>query len=133
ATVPSLLVRRIPGTSFVYLELNLRDPRLADRRVREALTLALDREGLVRFVLGGAARPATGLLAPEHWAYASTRQPRHDPRRARRLLDLAGYRALRPDTPRFRLVCKTSDQTVRRRLAVAVQAERGAVGSAVAV
>ena len=28
-TVPSLLVRRTPGTSFVYLALNLRDPRLA--------------------------------------------------------------------------------------------------------
>src|SRR5439155_1691809 len=91
-TVPSLLVRRTPGTSFVYLALNLRDPRLADRRVRQAITLALDRAGLVRFVLGGAARPATGLLAPEHWAYAPARPPRHDLRRARRLLDLAGYR-----------------------------------------
>src|SRR5207245_1624735 len=83
-TVPTLLVRRAPGTSFVYLALNLRDPRLADRRVREAITLALDREGLLRFVLGGAARPATGLPAPEHWAYAPTRPPQHDPRRARR-------------------------------------------------
>src|SRR5438128_1452241 len=40
-TVPSLLVRRTPGTSFVYLALNLRDPRLADRRVRPAIPLAL--------------------------------------------------------------------------------------------
>src|SRR5207237_9157087 len=60
-------------------------------------------------------------------------QPRHDPRRARRLLDLAGYRAPRPDTPRFRLVYKTSAQPVRRRLAEAVQAELGAVGIAVDV
>src|SRR5436305_1360215 len=93
ATVPSLLVRRIPGTSFVYLALNLRDPRLADRRVREAPTLALDREGLVRFVLGGAARPATGLLAPEHLADAPPREPPPDPRRARR------RRAGGPSTP----------------------------------
>ena len=132
-TVPTLLVRRAPGTSFVYLALNLRDPRLADRRVREAITLALDREGLVRFVLGGAARPATGLLAPEHWAYAPARPPRHDPARARRLLDRAGYRAPRPGAPRFRLVYKTSAQPVRRRLAEAVQTELGAVGIAVDV
>ena len=132
-TVPSLLVRRTPGTSFVYLALNLRDPRLADRRVRQAITLALDRAGLVRFVLGGAARPATGLLAPEHWAYAPARPPRHDLRRARRLLDLAGYRAPRPGAPRFRLVYKTSAQPVRRRLAEAVQAELAAVGIAVDV
>src|SRR5437016_9635776 len=132
-TVPTLLVRRAPGTSFVYLALNLRDPRLADRRVREAITLALDREGLVRFVRGGAARPATGLLAPEHWAYAPARPPRHDPARARRLLDRAGYRAPRPGAPRFRLVYKTSAQPVRRRLAEAVQTELGAVGIAVDV
>ena len=133
ATVPTLLVRRSPGTSFVYLALNLRDPRLADRRVREAITLALDREGLVRFVLGDAARPATGLLAPEHWAYAPARPPRHDPRRARRLLDRAGYRGARPGAPRFRLVYKTSAQPVRRRLAEAVQTELGAIGIAVDV
>src|SRR5438093_30500 len=42
-------------------------------------------------------------------------------------------RALRPDTPRFRLVYKTSAQPVRRRLAEAVQAELGAVGIAVDV
>ena len=132
-TIPTLLVRRSPGTSFVYLALNLRDPRLADRRVREAITLALDREGLVRFVLGETARPATGLLAPEHWAYARLRSPRHDPGRARRLLDRAGYRAPRPGAPRFRLVYKTSSQPVRRRLAEAVQTELGAVGIAVDV
>src|SRR5437764_50612 len=85
----------------------------------------------------GGARAAplgrTGRPPREQWACASTPQPRHDPRRARRLLDLAGYRALRPDTPRFRLVYKTSAQPVRRRLAEAVQAELGAVGIAVDV
>ena len=71
ARQPQLRVRRSPGSSVAYLGLNLRDPRLAARRVREAVALAIDRERLVRFVLGGAARPATGLLAPEHWAYAA--------------------------------------------------------------
>ena len=36
-----------PGANYVYLGLNLRDPRLADVRVRRALLLALDRERLV--------------------------------------------------------------------------------------
>src|SRR5439155_1456255 len=91
ARFPHLVVRRGPGSSFDYLALNLRDPRLAQRRVREAIALALDRDAVVRFILGGAARPASGLLAPEHWAYAPARIHRHDPARARRLLERAGY------------------------------------------
>jgi peptide/nickel transport system substrate-binding protein len=134
-TRPTLRVQQQPGTSFDYLALNLRDPRLARRRVREAIALALDRDRIIRFVLGGAARPATGLLAPEHWAYAPARAWRYDPRRARRLLDRAGL----PDPdgpgplPRFRLLYKTSTQVGRRRLAEAVQADLAAVGIGVDV
>jgi peptide/nickel transport system substrate-binding protein len=132
---PHLAVRRLAGTSFDYLAFNLRDPRLARRRVREAIGLALDRDALIAFLLGGAARRATGLLAPEHWAYAPAAPPRYDPERARRLLDRAGF----PDPdgpgplPRFRLVYKTSNQIGRRRLAEAIQAALAAVGIAVEI
>lgn len=133
--VPALAVHQRPGTSFAYLGLNLRDPRLADRRVRAAIALALDRPALIRWVLGGTARPATGLLSPEHWAYATAPAWTHDPARAARLLDLAGL----PDpdgagpAPRFRIVYKTSTQPARRRLAEAIQAQLAAVGIAVDV
>ena len=132
---PALAVERRPGTTFAYLALNLRDPRLRDRRVREAIALALDREALMRAVLGGNARLATGMLAPEHWAYTPLPQWRPDPARARRLLDLAGW----PDpdgdgpAPRFRIVYKASSIPVRRRLAEAIQAQLATVGIAVDV
>ncbi len=135
AREPGLRVRHGPGTSFDYLALNLRDPRLADRRVREAIALALDPDALIRFVLGDTARRASGLLAPEHWAYAAVATRRHDPRRARRLLDRAGLRD--PDgpgpLPRFRLIYKTSNQVGRRRLAEAIQAALTTIGIAVEV
>ena len=135
ARFPHLVVRRSPGTSVDYLAFNLHDPRLARRRVRAAIALALDRDALVRFVLGGMARPASGLLAPEHWAYAAlpTRHP--DLARARWLLDRAGY----PDPdgpgplPRFRLIYKTSNQLGRRRLGEAIQAALARVGIALEV
>jgi peptide/nickel transport system substrate-binding protein len=133
--LPTLAVRRRPGTSFAYLALNLRDARLRDRRVREAIVAALDRPALLRFVLGGAGRPASGLLAPEHWAFSPARVRGHDPGRARRLLDRAGY----PDPDgagprtRFRLIYKTSNQPIRRRLAEAIQAQLAAVGVGVEV
>jgi peptide/nickel transport system substrate-binding protein len=129
---PGLTVSRTPGTSVAYLALGFGDPRLRNRRVRRALALAIDRDGLVTSLLGDTARPATGLLAPEHWAYRTTPKPRHDPRRAGRLLDRAGYPD--PDGPgpavRFRLVYKTSTQPARRRIAEAIQADLAAVGIA---
>jgi peptide/nickel transport system substrate-binding protein len=134
-TKRDLAVRQGPGTSVQYLAFNFRDRRLADRRVRRAIALAIDRDALVASVLGGGARPASGLLAPDHWAYAPARLPRHDGRRARRLLDRAGY----PDpdgagpAPRFRLVYKTSSQPARRRLAEAIQAQLAEIGVALDV
>ncbi len=132
---PTLAVRRRPGTSFAYLAFNFRDARLANRRVREAIALALDPAGLIEHVLGGTARRATGMLAPEHWAYAIVPAWHHDPRRARRLLDRAGYRD--PDgagpRPRMHLIYKTSTQPMRRRLGEAIQAQLAAVGIAVDV
>jgi peptide/nickel transport system substrate-binding protein len=135
ARTPELVVRHQPGTSFHYLALNLADRRLANRRVREAIALAVDRDLLRRSVLGGGARLASGLLAPEHWAFAPAPEPRHDPARARRLLDRAGFRD--PDgagpRPRFRLVYKTTGQPGRRRLAEAIQAQLAEVGIALDV
>jgi peptide/nickel transport system substrate-binding protein len=130
---PALRVRHAPGSSVAYLALNHEDPRLAKRRVRQAIALALDRAELTRFALGDAGRPATGLLPPEHWAYAPLPPPRHDLRRARHLLDRAGY----PDPdgpgplPRFRVLYKTSSQPARRRFAEAVQTQLARVGIAV--
>jgi peptide/nickel transport system substrate-binding protein len=130
-----LAVRQGPGTSVHYLAFNFHDRRLTDRRVRRAIALAIDRDQLVASVLGGTARPATGLLTPDHWAYAPARVSGHDPRRAARLLDRAGYRDPDGDgpAPRFRLVYKTSSQPARRRLAEAIQAQLAAVGIALDV
>jgi peptide/nickel transport system substrate-binding protein len=128
-----LAVRQGPGTSVHYLAFNFRDRRLADRRVRRAIALAIDRDELVASVLGGGARPASGLLAPDHWAYTPTRSKPHDARRARRLLDRAGWPDPGGPAPRFRLVYKTSSQPARRRLAEAMQAQLAEVGIALDV
>lgn len=123
-----------PGTSFQYLGLNLRDARLADVRVRRAIAYALDTRSIIRTVLRGLATPATGLLAPGHWAYsaAGPTYP-YDPKRAEALLDDAGY----PDpdgdgpAPRFRLSYKTTNIELRRRIAEVMQEQLARVGIAV--
>jgi peptide/nickel transport system substrate-binding protein len=132
---PRLRATITPGTSVAYLAFNLTDRRLRDRRVRRAIAAAIDSGLLVRAFLGTTARPATGLLAPEHWAFAPV--PRDGPslRRARRLLDRAGL--VDPDgtgpRARLRIVYKTSNQPARRRLAEALQAQLARVGIALDV
>jgi peptide/nickel transport system substrate-binding protein len=79
------------------------DAPLDDRRVREALNLAIDRTRLVAEGLGGHGTPMAGLTAPWCNGIFPGAEPRpHDPERARELLAERPWpdeRALRLATP----------------------------------
>lgn len=63
-----------------------------DPRVRLALNLAIDREALVREVLGGAGQPLHGFVSPVHYGVDTKAQPfARDMAQARRLLAEAGH------------------------------------------
>jgi peptide/nickel transport system substrate-binding protein len=65
---------------------------LKDRRVRKALSLAIDRNLLVSNVLEGAGAPASQMASPGTPGFSSKLQvDRYDPAAARRLLAEAGY------------------------------------------
>lgn len=51
-----------PAAAGVYLGLNLASPGLQDRRLRQAVSLAVDREGIARAVYDEAVVPATGIV-----------------------------------------------------------------------
>lgn len=124
---PDLAVEISPGTTFQYLGMNLRDPRLADPRVRRALAYGLDREAIIHGMLRDTAHLASGLLAPSHWAYNGdvTGYP-YDRARAIALLAESGLGADAAEALR-RLSYKTSTVELRRRIAEAVQAQLGAL------
>lgn len=68
----------------------------ADLRVRQALNLAIDRDGIVD-LLSGLAIPAKGVLRPDSpWFGRPTFDVRYDPAEARRLLADAGYGPKKP-------------------------------------
>ena len=79
--------------AYSYFGWNNRLPVFADRRVRRALTMLVDRESINRNLFGGLAKLANGPLPPAHWAWDASLAPwPYDPVAAEALLDEAGFR-----------------------------------------
>jgi peptide/nickel transport system substrate-binding protein len=86
--------REMPGHAYDYIALNLEHPILRDRRVREALKVALDRPAIVRSVLNDRGRVIHAHQIPTSWAAGAPNLNVYtfNPARARQLLDEAGWR-----------------------------------------
>jgi peptide/nickel transport system substrate-binding protein len=113
---PNLVLETTEGINMTYLGMNLREGPLKKADVREAIVRALDVPALIEYRMAKLARPATGLLAPVHWAYEpDVLTYAYDPAKAKQLLDQAGYTD--PDSagpkPRFTLTYKTSTKKDR--------------------
>jgi len=112
---PRLKVTYGPSIAFSYVALNLRHPKLADRRVRQALAYAIPRQRIVDTHLGGHATLATGMLAPMNWAYEpKVHRYDYDPAKARALLKDAGLGA---GGERLSITIKISTHRLRRTVA----------------
>ncbi len=85
-------LQRIDSRLVGQIYWNLESPLFADRRVRKALSHAIDRSIFVDGLLGGFGVAAASPLPPAVWAYDETLAPdAHDPELARRLLAEAGW------------------------------------------
>lgn len=79
-----------PNSETVFLRLEHAYPPLNDRRVREALSLAVDREAFVGTILANGTLLATGITPPSTIGYDHDLKPYpFDQQRARALLDEA--------------------------------------------
>ncbi len=126
---PYLAVEHSPGTEIQYLGFNLRDPILKDVRVRQAIAYALDRGPMIRYLLDGWAKPARSVLPPQSWAYeGNVPAYKHDPEKARQLLDAAGYPAVHG--VRFHITMKTSTVEATRLMVAVMQQQLREVGIA---
>ena len=128
---PGLKVIIADGTNLAHLGVNLLDPILKDKRVRQAIAYAIDREAIIREILRGQAKSATSLLPPTQWAYdASVRSYPYEPARAAQLLDEAGFKAVnnQPGQPRLKLTLKTSTLSIARKIGETLQAQLKQVG-----
>lgn len=118
------------GSPVMYLNFNVARGPLADVRVRQAITCAMDRGAMVHAVWRDKARLAETLLPMGHWAAApesSLAAYPHDVERAKALLDAAGFRPGK-DGVRLRLEMKTSQDETTRLLAEILQAQLADAG-----
>jgi peptide/nickel transport system substrate-binding protein len=80
------------GAHVWYLGINNQKKPFDDKRVRQALNYAVDKEAIVRDVLKGTGAPSRGPVLPSTWAAdPALKAYPHDPERAKKLLAEAGY------------------------------------------
>lgn len=116
-------LRVAPYLGSFWLGVNLsRPPFKGNPDLRRALSMAIDREVLVRVITGAGELPAQGIVPPglggARWTQESVRDGESRITEARRLFRLAGYD--RGNAPRIELRYNSSSQ--HRRMAVAVAA-----------
>ncbi|MBA3849734.1 MAG: peptide ABC transporter substrate-binding protein [Opitutus sp.] len=85
------ILRRQPLHETRYFALNTTRPPLDDTRVRQALSLALDRSALVASVLRGGQQAALNFVPPGLGGYSGEPRLHEDSAAARRLLAAAGF------------------------------------------
>jgi len=125
----NLSVDSAHGTRFAYLGFNLRDPILKDVRVRQAIAYVLDRKPMVEYLWRGQAELARSVLPTQSWAYnGAVPAYEHDPEKAKRLLDAAGYAAV--NGVRFHITMKTSTDANTRLMVAVMQQQLREVGIA---
>ncbi|GFO56285.1 peptide-binding protein [Geomonas sp. Red276] len=83
---------RYPASAYTYLGYNLRLPLFQDKRVRQAMTCAINKEEIIQGVLFGMGQIAHGPFKPGSWAYKpNVKDFGYDPARAMALLKEAGW------------------------------------------
>lgn len=90
--VPTLTLYSFVEPSYTFIAYNLERPFFKDRRVRQALTMGLDRRLMLDRLLEGQGVLVNSHGTPASWAYEQDLPSYpYDPARARRLLQDAGY------------------------------------------
>ena len=91
--VSNVVINAANQTNYQYLAMNNSNPLFADKRVRQALSYALDRSTLVKSVLRGKGTIGNGPISPPMgWAYPQDVQPfPFDTKKAQDLLAEVGW------------------------------------------
>ncbi|BDH44157.1 ABC transporter substrate-binding protein [Salmonella enterica subsp. enterica serovar Choleraesuis] len=80
-----------PGLNVGYLSFNTEKKPLDNQKVRQALTMSVNKEAIIKAVYQGAGQPAKNLIPPTMWGYNDdVKDYAYDPEKAKALLKEAG-------------------------------------------
>ena len=127
---------RYLANAYTYLGYNLLDPKFKDKRVRQALSYAIDKEEIIKVVLLGLGVAATGPYKPGLWFYnPDVKEYPFNPAKALALLKEAGWEdrngdgILDKDREPFEFTVMTNEgNPVRQRTAVVIQERLKKIG-----
>lgn len=110
---PNLVLSQAPEFRLAYMGFNMADPILADKRVRDAIAMAIDRQAIVDAVYYNGDGALDILpIALSSWGYNSEMEalvPGYDVEKAKELLKEAGYE----NGLKLNLTVGTADSYVR--------------------
>jgi peptide/nickel transport system substrate-binding protein len=89
---PNLTVVSVPSPSVDFLAVNLRQPYLQDKRIRQAMQYAVDREAVVKAIYQGEAQVVNQtIIGPEWMGMPDLNMYTFDPNKSRELLKAANW------------------------------------------
>jgi oligopeptide transport system substrate-binding protein len=100
--------RQEPHLAVYFYWLNTKKPPLDDVRVRRALSMAIDRNAIVKYVTKSGQIPSADLVPDGLAGYEGLKTPLFEPEKARRLLADAGYLGGK-NFPQVTLIYNTSE------------------------
>ncbi len=82
-----------PTFVYTYLGFNLKNKLFKDKKVRQAIAYAIDKDEIINVVLLGLGVKATGPYRPDMWYYnPNVKKYPYNPEKAKKLLEEAGWR-----------------------------------------
>lgn len=88
---PNIKATQINSIIVRYLFLNTQKPALSDIRVRQAISMAIDKQAFVNVVRNGLGSVATSIIGPDVQFYKGNEPLPYDVAKAKALLKEAGY------------------------------------------
>ena len=94
----SVTVLEQAGLNIGYLAMNTLKPPFDKLEVRKAISMAIDRDSILKEVYQGAGQKAKNLIPPTIWSYdETTKDYEFNPGKAKAMLDAAGVKDLKTD------------------------------------
>ncbi|HYD04738.1 MAG TPA: peptide ABC transporter substrate-binding protein, partial [Reyranella sp.] len=125
-----------PALIYEHIDVNLDNPLLKDKRVRQAILMAIDRKAISDKLFEGKQPVADGDINPLDPMYSKpARQYAYDPAQAKKLLDEAGFATIRNGFrtnaagERFSIeITTTAGNKIREQVAQVIQSQLRQVG-----